>query len=293
MNSIEKSEKFAPADRYLNISVFWIFYFKQVIRIFYRLRVPHEVVTLAAIAIGFLAAYLYYHGYLIAAAVALHLKDIFDASDGALARLTGRGHLIGRYLDSVGDFAALTAVLAAISARAVHQISDIYLFWGCLAWLSLFIQCSFFNYYQLVYAEQVGRKRLSSERDERARDDLDEYADKPLQKHLLVSLRFLYAAVFGWQDKFVAAVDRRLRSMGGDMPEEYWYGDRVMMTLCSPLCFGTHIFIMIVCALLGAPQYALIFISTAMNGYLIAVLFYRLARSNRQRQRPGRGADTI
>jgi len=87
MSIVEKSEKFAPSDRYVNISVFWIFYFRQVIRLFYGLRVPHEAVTVTAIGVGLLSARLFYEEHLIAAAVAIHLKDIFDACDGALARL--------------------------------------------------------------------------------------------------------------------------------------------------------------------------------------------------------------
>jgi len=199
MDTIEQSRKFAPEKRYFNVSVLWIFYFRAVLRLLYRLRVPHEAVTLFAIAIGLVSAYLFYGGHVIAAAVTLHFKDVFDACDGALARLTGRGHLIGRYMDSVGDFAALTAVLAAISVRAASLGYGNYLLWGILAWLSLFIQCSFFNYYQLAYAEQAGGKRLSSERDELSRHDADAYAGSFGKRATLKILRLLYIIVFGWQ----------------------------------------------------------------------------------------------
>jgi len=54
-----------------------------------------------------------------------------------------------------------------------------------------------------------------------------------------------------------------------------------MMTLVSPLCFGTHIFVIIVFALLAQPRYALPFIATIMNIYLAWVLAYRARRGAR------------
>lgn len=281
MDSIEQSKKFSPEQRYFNISVLWIFYFRSVLRLLYRLRIPHEAVTLLAITIGLTAAYFFYAGYLIAAAVALHFKDIFDACDGALARLTGRGHLIGRYLDSVGDFAALTAVLAAITIRAVESGAEVYIIWGMAAWLSLFIQCSFFNYYQLAYAEQAGEKRLSSERDERARHDIDMGTGSWVRRIILGTLRFLYIVVYSWQDKLVAGVDRWLRTRSGCRFDREWYGDKTLMTLQSPLCFGTHIFIIIVCAVAGIPRFALPFIAVIMNIYLFGVMLYRMRRGTK------------
>jgi phosphatidylglycerophosphate synthase len=278
MDSIEQSKKFAPQQRYFNISVLWIFYFRAVLRLLYRLRIPHEAVTLVAIGFGLASAYLFYHGYMIAAAVTLHFKDIFDACDGALARMTGRGHLIGRYLDSVGDFVALTAVLAAVTIHAAIPGREIYILWGILAWLSLFIQCSFFNYYQLAYAEQSGGKRLSSERDERSRSDLNEYNRGLAKKTILAILRFLYIIVYTWQDKLVAAVDGLMRRLNKSRSEEAWYGDKTMMTLVSPLCFGTHIFVIIVFAVIGWPRYALPFIATVMNIYILWTLLYRIQR---------------
>jgi len=281
MDEIEQSRKFAPEQRYFNISVLWIFYFRSVLRLLYRLRIPHEAVTLLAIAIGLVAAYLFYGGYLIAAAVVLHFKDIFDACDGALARMTGRGHLIGRYLDSVGDFVTLTAVLAAITVRTVMYGSDIYILWGFLGWLSLFIQCSFFNYYQLAYAEQTGTKRLSSERDERSRDDIDAFAGSFGRRLILGILRGLYIVIFSWQDKLVAGIDRWLRRRSGCRSDRDWYGDKMLMTLVSPLCFGTHIFVLMVFAVIGKPGYALPFIAIIMNIYLLWVLLYRMRRGVR------------
>jgi phosphatidylglycerophosphate synthase len=275
MNDLEKSEKLPPEHRYFNVSTLWIPYFRIAIRIFYKLRIPHELITLLSILSGLISAWLLLYSHLILAAVAFHLKDLFDASDGAVARLTGRGHLIGRYLDSVGDFLVINAVIIAIIIRAAKNGGTEYIAWGIFALLSLFIQCSLFNFYQLKYLEQYRVDRLKSTTDEKSRTDLD-YSHKGIwQRGLLKTLRGLYFIFYSWQDDFVKAVDGILYRRAKIASDTRWYGSRRFMTLLSPLCFGTHIFVIIVFALFGKPQWALVFIPLIMNFYLFLLLYLR------------------
>jgi phosphatidylserine synthase len=275
MIDFEEAEKISTSQRYFNISVIWIFYYRSVLRLLYWLRFPHELVTLASIGLGLLSALMFYQGKLIPAAILLHFKDVFDACDGSLARLTGRGHLIGRYLDSLGDFLVLTSVVSAIGLHASSLGQQHYLVWGAAALFSIFLQCSFFNFYQIAYVEQFGIGSLNSKRDETDRDDLDLSALSGPARLLLKLLRLAYTVVYSWQDKLVAAVDNMLLKRCVTCLRSDWYGDKFLMVLQSPLCFGTHIFVLIVCALLGRPHYGLIFIVTAMNLYLLFVLYYR------------------
>jgi len=278
MIDLEKSEKLPRPRRYFNISIIWIFYFRNVIRILYYLRIPHEAITLLSVILGVFSAYLFYAGNFIAAAVTLHFKDIFDASDGAIARLTGRGHLIGRYLDSLGDFFSLTLVMLAIGLRAAQTGEHIYIVWSAVAVFSTFIQCSFFNYYQLSYLKAFGVDTLSSKRDETARADrYGGFESKPA-RILLDICRLFYIIVYSWQDKLVAAIDRFLvgkNKRNIELSDEKRYGNKFLMTLQSALCFGTHIFIIISAALWGKPETALIFIAVFMNIYLLIVLYLR------------------
>ncbi len=274
MVDLEKAEKLPKDRRYFNISIIWIFYFRTAIKLFYALRVPHEVITLASMASGMVSAYFFYTGAFIAGAITLHLKDIFDACDGAIARLTGRGHLIGRYLDSVGDFFVLTAVMGAIALYANSNFSGIYLFWGGAAIISTFIQCSFFNYYQLAYVETFGIKTLSSKRDEIGRKDIT-YPDNYILRIILKILRLLYIIIYSWQDRLVRKVDKYLCSGANKLSNEQKYGNKKLMIMQSALCFGTHIFVILVFAIFGKPRYALIFIGTIMNIFLILLLFLR------------------
>jgi phosphatidylglycerophosphate synthase len=275
MIDIEKAEKLPRERRYFNISVIWIFYYHSVLRLLYRLHVPHDLVTAAAIGCGLASAYCFFDGRLIVAAILLHLKDVFDACDGSLARLTGKGHLIGRYVDSLGDFLVLVSVVGAISLRAYYHGEPQYLFWGLLAAVSIFIQCSVFNFYQLAYVEQFQIGSLSSRRDETDRDDLHLPGRSFVARYALKFLHFLYIIVYSWQDKLVAAADNRLLKRCFACSRDRWYGEKSLMTLQSPLCFGTHIFVLILGALLGRPEYSLVFVAVAMNIYLLILLYYR------------------
>ncbi len=278
MLDIDKSEKLPREHRYFNISIIWIFYFRAIIRLLYRLRIPHELVTALSILSGILSAILFYYGILIPAAIALHFKDVFDACDGALARLTGRTHLIGRYIDSLGDFISLTLVMLAIGIRAYHAGSPVYLFWTAFAIISTFIQCSFFNYYQLAYLEEFGIDRLLSKKDEIHRSDPGALAQESAGKPLFKIVRFLYMVIFSWQDRLVAHIDRWQYDRSGNVSKQAWYGDRRFMTLQSALCFGTQIFVIIFSAVLGKPEYALVAIAAGLNLYLLFLLLFRRLR---------------
>jgi hypothetical protein len=169
----------------------------------------------------------------------------------------------------------LASWLIAISLHANSLGQQHYLVWGAAALFSIFIQCSFFNFYQIAYIEQYGISSLNSKRDETDRNDLDVGAMSGLARLLLKLLRFAYIVVYSWQDRLVTAIDNTLLKRCVTCPTSDWYGDKPLMVLQSPLCFGTHIFVLIVSALLGRPQHGLVFIVTAMNLYLLFVLYYR------------------
>lgn len=270
----EKAGKLPPEQRYFNISVLWIFYYRSVLKLLYYLRVPHEAVTFLSIACGVTSAALFYSRKFVLAAIALHLKDVFDACDGALARLTGRGHLIGRYLDSVGDFFSLTLVVIAIALSGEHLHYFTTWIIAVATILSLFIQCSFFNFYQLEYLRVNKVNSLLSKIDESGRMDVDAATRNVAARATLGALRFSYLILYGWQDRLVAAIDRSMLESSG-AAERTWYGDKALMILLSALCFGTHIFIIIIFSAFGRPDYAFWFIITVMNIFLVSLLLIR------------------
>jgi len=272
-----------PRDaRYVNISVFWIPYFPLLVRVLYALRVPHEIVTLGSIASGLVAGWVIWtgqsYGSLIVAAILVHLKDLFDACDGSLARLTGTGHRVGRFLDTIGDGIVFTAWIAAVALRVIDAGADplVTLIVAAATWLSLFLQCSYFNLYHLQYTTRVGGNTLSQ---------IDESQEG--SRHgsgLLRILRAIYRIWFGWQDRLVQAIDTHMRPSVDTQDTQCkgdWYTDRRFLTANSALCYGTHAFILILCLIARRPQWFFAAVAIGMNVYWLGILLARRIVSRR------------
>ena len=257
--------------RYFNISVLWIFYYQSVLRFLYRLRVRHEIVTTASILTGLAAAAMILRarsatGFIVAATL-VHLKDIFDACDGALARLTGTGHRLGRFLDTIGDGVVFTAWIAACAIRAYEGGLSLFAActWGVATWLSLFLQCSYFNFHQLHYVRLSGESAASR---------LDERSE--IGHGFVGVLAKVYDVWFGWQDRLLARWDSWQKNANGSPSDDDWYGRRSFMVANSALCFGTHAFVLILCLLCHSPIWFLPAVSIGMNLYWGGIVLTRL-----------------
>jgi len=264
--------KFRGERKYFNISVIWIFYYPLAIRLFYYLHFNPITVLSLAIILGLASAVFILKGNLIVAAVLLHLRDVCDASDGSLARVTGKVSRIGRFMDSLGDMLVLTCIIAVITYRGyAHANQAPYFYLGILTWFSLFLQCSYFNYYQLKYGEALEKKNLVAQSDESGVDRRE--------SGFLRLLHYIYLALYGWQDIAVRNIDRLSTRILQSYPafDRYeWYTDKLFLTLNSPLCFGTHIFLFVICLLAGNPELSLTIIAFAFNLYFLILMAGRL-----------------
>ena len=266
--------KLPRAARYVNVSVFWIPYFPLLVRALYAMRIRHEFVTFASITSGLAAGWLIWsgesYGSLVAAAILVHLKDLFDACDGSLARLTGTGHRVGRFLDTIGDGIVFTVWIAALAARFAAAGVPAIPMWSIavVTWLSLFLQCSYFNLYHLQYTLRAGGNTLSR---------IDESRKTPARDGaLLHTLHAVYRIWFGWQDRLVQWMDARMRhGRVSQADHDRWYEDRRFLTANSALCYGTHAFVLILCLLLRRPHWFFPAVAVGMNLYWLGILAAR------------------
>jgi phosphatidylglycerophosphate synthase len=273
--------------RYFNVSVLWVAYYPHVTRLLYALRIRHEIVTLASLVCGLAAAVILMYAHttaaLILCAILIHLKDVFDACDGSLARLTDTGHRIGRFLDTIGDGVVFTVLIVAVAWRAVDSGSPVAgtLTWAAAAWLSLFVQCSYFNFYHLQYARVVGANSLSRT-DEWSAEEAGDEIQSRAGRRLLAILQAVYRLWFGWQDRLIHRIDRlslyAARKDNADVGRNdgLWYRARGFLVANSALCYGTHAFVLIVCLLAGHPVWFFPAVAIGMNLYFAAILMSRL-----------------
>lgn len=265
--------------RYPNISTFWIPYYRLVIQLFYRLRIRHEVATALSIGCGLAAAWLIVRlpatGSFVAAAVLVHLKDVFDATDGAVARMTGTGHRFGRFLDTVGDGVTFSSWIVACGTIMVARGTSVWAAaaWVIAGWLCLFLQCSYFNFHHLHYVRIAGGNSTSRLDERQAPVDPSDRATR--------AMAAVYQVWFGWQDRLIARLDRRQRrglglgGPAGDPATDAWYGAKGFMVANSALCFGTHTFLLVVLLLIHRPDWFLPAVVVGMSLYWAGILAAR------------------
>ncbi len=284
---LDKAFKLPKSARYFNVSVLWINYYTHIIKALYRIKIRHEAVTIISFLFGIAAGIMFLvEGYvaLVIAAVFIHLKDLFDACDGSLARLRGQTNRIARFLDSLCDFSVITWMIAALAIRLFPSLGAGAIILAGFSWLSLFLQCSYFNYYLVAYTKLFGTTNVRHD-ESPTMEDRNVYS-VAWKRNMLLFFQYIYKAVYGWQDRLIEAADARsIRRVYGRLPERLteserniWYGDKRLLTLNSPLCFGTHLFILIVASLLSSPEYFLYTVVAAGNGYLLFNYLYRMHR---------------
>ncbi|HET7875868.1 MAG TPA: CDP-alcohol phosphatidyltransferase family protein [Methylomirabilota bacterium] len=116
------------------------------VRLLLRLPVSPNMVTLAGLAMGLIAAREFWHATprsALAGIVAYFLSSVADHADGQLARLTGRATALGRWLDIFADTVIQILIALAMAASARAQGGDTMLWLGVTAasWLALSAVC--------------------------------------------------------------------------------------------------------------------------------------------------------
>ena len=205
------------------------------------LRVPPTALVLANGVAGVAAALMLEQDALVAAALLLQLKTLFDNADGRLARASGRVSLLGRYLDTEVDLAVnvvLFAVLGSVTGEP----------WLALAaFLALTLVLSVgFNLAEL-HREAHGRPLPAPPR---------------TGSTLEAALEGFYRVVYGPQDRGLRAFSRRrLERLLADVEDAdrrraatLAYYDRLTMAVLANMGLSTQLVALGACLVLGVPE---------------------------------------
>lgn len=194
--------KFSAAATFVNVSRFFNADWRLFFWLAVRLRLRPEVLALFGLLLSLMSAAAVFMHHDITAFLLLHFADSIDAADGSVARFTNTMSRRGRFLDSTMDFIGVTAIIIALGVRLwEEQHADSALILTIIAWLSIFLECSYYNYYVVRYAELTHAQGVVSRTDERPRDD---------EQPTLAGERFLqnlYLLFYGWQDWLIARFD--------------------------------------------------------------------------------------
>lgn len=223
-----------------------------------RVKINAIQITICFFLTGLLCAYCVYTHQLIWAAFLLMLKNILDAVDGEIARITKHPSFIGRYLDSVFDF--IINLLIFFTILMVENSSKTVFI---LAFLGIEFQCSIYNYYYVIL-----RRRLNN--DETSR--IIEYR-KPIAYHyesqkIANVLHAIFLCLYILFDALVLLLDKQALFVR-TFPK--WF-----MSLLSLLGLGFQLLIICVLLCLRLPEMILPFFAWYSIFGLFVILIRKL-----------------
>lgn len=198
---------------------------------FSRININAIHVTVLFFLSGLACAYCVYTQHLILATIFLMIKNVLDAVDGEIARVTNHPSVIGRYLDSIFDFIINFIIFIAI--LNIASTSNMMLVW---AFLGIEFQCSIYNYYYVIL-----RRRLNNDETSRIIEYRKPIAYQYENQKIANVLHAIFLSLYIVFDLFVVFLDKKAVSVK-EFPK--WF-----MSLCSLLGLGFQL--LLICLLLS------------------------------------------
>jgi hypothetical protein len=216
--------------------IFDLFFYRPLafllVKAVYRTKITPNQLTVTAIVLGLAAGYFYSVGkpyWIAAGAVFFILSNVFDCSDGQLARLKHNGTAIGRIIDGLADTIVFVAVYLGIAIGfANHQENPAY-WWIMLVvtGLSTGIHSVLVDYYRNRFLDFYTLRKNNFE------DGLQEFKDAyELVKHQK-GKRFerwviLFYLRFSAMQRILVARKKQTKVLNVS-PQEYYRKNRIIM----------------------------------------------------------------
>ena len=164
----KKSLKMVEVEEVIDLILYRPLAFLLVISV-YNTKIKPDHLTLTAMLMGIIGGYFYSigsHQSAIIGAICYLLFNIFDCSDGQLARLKKNGSSVGRLLDGIADYIAAIAVYAGIVigySNSPEQSSHMTILIA-LAGISIIVQESLVDYFRMRFLDIVLQRQLIAKR---------------------------------------------------------------------------------------------------------------------------------
>jgi phosphatidylglycerophosphate synthase len=267
-------DKVQAADKFLDLSDYARPIARRLTRALVDTPVTPLQITIAYTVIGLIAALLFaLGGYLNGgvAGILLLVKSTLDAVDGSLARARQRPSRVGRFLDSLCDYAVNAAVFLgiALNGEAITLEKAIV---AVLALESATWQGTAFNYYSVYYRTLTGGDTTSQLDETEARN----YPwDDP---QVVQALLKVYRIVYGWQDVLLARLDRAITP---DRAAPI-YRHKRLLTAITVMGLGFQLLLIALCAWLDRTPWALWLFIGPLNIYWVIIMLVRYHISHQE-----------
>ena len=217
-----------------------------------RTNITPNQLTLTAIVMGVIAGCFYSQGTqacFIAGAVFYLLFNVFDCSDGQLARLKRNGTHIGRIIDGIADYIAVTAVFIGVGIGFAAK-SDNPAFWWtmlALAGFSNIIHSVLVDYYRNRFLDYVlERKNMFEEDLEDYKKEYEAVKDDK-KKWLTRGIIRIYLRYMEFQGSL--ASKKKNEKLFKTTPQEYFQKNKTAIRIWVLLGPTSQITAMILCTI--------------------------------------------
>jgi hypothetical protein len=254
--------------------VFDLIFFRPIgfvfVKIVYRLPITPNQVTVLSMLSGLTAAWYYSigtAGTIVWGALWYAIANIFDCSDGQLARLQKSGTPLGRLVDGVADYISSIAIFLGIGIGLVASGGS--LWWlVVLGGLSSALHAMLFDHYQSEYISTVRNEENFLEREvERFTKERHRLEDER-RGGIKIFILKAYLWYLGLQKGFnTKGEDQHIE------PERYREENRLMIRYWSFLGPTTNRTILIAAALIGRIDIFLWIIAIPANLWLLMCFF--------------------
>jgi CDP-alcohol phosphatidyltransferase len=264
-------DKLQADDKFLDLSDYGRPLARRLVRVMVNTPITPVQVTLTYTVVGFIAALLVARGgYVngVVAGILLLVKSTLDAADGSLARARNRPSRVGRFLDSICDFAVNAMVFFGFAVNGGLTIAKAVV--AVIALESATWQCSAFSYYYVHYRNLTGGD-TTSQLDEAGSEGYP--WDSPRVVH---ALRRIYVIIFGWQDALLGRLDRAVTA---DRASPV-YRNKTLLTAFTVLGLGFQLLLIAICAWLDRASWVPAVIIVGLNAYwaILMLIRYRISR---------------
>lgn len=264
------NHKLSDHERFLDLSDYGRPLADLIVAALLPTRVSPLHLTLGYTVVGLLAAGLFAAGGYaqgVAAGLLLLVKSALDAADGSLARARGRPSRVGRYLDSLCDFLVNLAVFGGLAWAEAARAGSAWSFpVAALALVAAMLEVSVVNYYYDLQRRLAGGDHTSL---------LDESQARPYpwdHPRLTRLLQRAYLAIYGWQDRLVARLDRLAVA---PLPAWRHAPSPRYLTATTALGLGTQLLLIALAAVVNRPFWALFFFLGPGTAFCAVLLFWR------------------
>ena len=253
LTEYKNSLKMSEVEEYFDLFFYRPLAF-LLVKLIYPTRITPNQLTLIAIFFGIFSGFMYAMGSpndFVIGALFFVMYNIFDCSDGQLARLKKNGTHVGRIIDGIADYIATISVFIGIGIGFANQQKNPVYWWSLvvITGFSNVIHSILVDYYRNRFLDYVLQRKSTFT------DDLESFREKykdirdQKNKWLDRIIIKLYLGYSLFQNKLIVKDKNEIYFIA--TPDDYYKKNKAVIKLWTIIGPTSQITMLVICSLLN------------------------------------------